>query len=286
MLKSKLTVVLGIILFLALTGSVYAVKGMSDPKAPIASPSPVATAEPSPSVEPSPSPSINPTPTPKPSVKPSAKPSVKASPSASVKPSATPTVIITTTTTTTTTTTQNNPNLQSIDPSNPAFSAPMTIKGSGFGSQTGIINVYNSKGEPQPYPNSTSWTDTEVKTYSPFYASDQEYQLEIQTADGKKSNRLTVKSGAGQPYVDEISPSGAKPGDEITLKGGRFEGQGQVNFFLNYPNISGSGTISSWSDNEIKVKLPSNLEAGKEYGVQVINGRGGQSSFKYYTLGS
>lgn len=285
MLKSKLTVVLGVILVLALSGSAYAVKGMSNSKTPDASPSPSPIVSPSPSLEPSPTPSVIPTPTLKPSAKPSVKPSVKPSPSASIKPSATPTITITTTTVTTTTT-QSNPNLQSIDPSNPAFSAPMTIKGSGFGSQTGIINVYNAKGEPQPYPSSTSWSDTEVKTYSPFYAADQEYQIEIQTADGKKSNRLTVKSGAGQPHVDEISPSGAKPGGEITIKGGRFEGQGQVNFFLNYPNISGSGSVVSWSDSEIKIKLPSNLEAGKEYGVQVINGRGGQSSFKYYTLGS
>lgn len=163
----------------------------------------------------------------------------------------------------------------------------MTLKGQGFGSNAGIINVYNSKGEPQPYPPSYSWSDTEIKSHSPFFASDAEYQLEIQTADGKKSNRLTVKSGAGQPHVDEISPSGAKPGDEITLKGGRFENNaGQVNFFLNYPNISGSGSVVSWSENEIKIKLPSNLEPGKEYGVQVINGRGGQSSFKFYTLGN
>jgi hypothetical protein len=72
----------------------------------------------------------------------------------------------------------------------------------------------------------------------------------------------------------------------LVLKGGRFGSQGQVNFFLNYPNISGSGQIISWTDSEIHLTIPSNLEAGKEYGIEVVSGGGGHSSFKYYTLGS
>jgi hypothetical protein len=285
MFSFKLTAILGIILFAALSGSVLAVKGMSSSKATVNEIAPIA----SPAVSPSPSLSPQPTstPTPSPSPKPSIKPSVKPSPKVSPTPVPTPEIIITTTTTTVTTQTNNTPKLDSVDPSNPAFSAPMTLKGSNFGNQTGIINVYNSKGEPQPYPNSTSWSDTEIKTYSPFYASDAEYQIEITTSDGRKSNRLTIKSGGGQPQVDEISPSSVKPGDELTIKGSRYDSNpGKVDFYQNYPTLSGTGLIVSWSDSEIKVKIPSNLEAGKEYGIQVTNGRGGQSSFKYYTLGS
>lgn len=286
MLKSKLTLALGLVLFIAFSGSVFAVKGMNASKTPAVSPSPSPIVSPSPSL--SPSPSVTPTPTPSPSIKPSIKPTAK--PSATIKPSPSATLVTTTSTTTTvitTTVTNNNPNLQSLDPANPAFSTPMTIKGSGFGNNAGIINVYNTKGEPQPYPPTYSWSDSEIKTHSPFFASDQEYQLEIQTADGKKSNRLTVKSGGGQPQLESISPSNAKPGEELTLKGSRYDGNpGRVEFFLNYPNVSGSGEIVSWSETEIKVKIPANLEPGKEYGIQITNGRGGQSSFTFYTLGN
>jgi hypothetical protein len=162
----------------------------------------------------------------------------------------------------------------------------MTLRGSGFGSSQGVYNVYYN-GQAQPYGGIQSWSDTEIKTNSPFFASGAEYQLEVQTADGRKSNRITVKSGDGQPYVDSFSPgSGAKAGQELVLKGGRFGSQGQVNFFQNYPNVSGSGQITFWSDTEIRLTIPNNLESGKEYGIEVVSGGGGHSSFKYYTLGS
>ncbi len=214
------------------------------------------------------------------SVKPSAKPSasVKASAAASPAASSSPAA-----------STSSNANssgvvLNGIDPSNPAFGTTMTIKGSGFGSNQGVYNVYYN-GQAQPYGGIQSWSDTEIKTNSPFFASNAEYQLEVQTSDGRKSNRITVRSGDGQPYVDSFSPgSGAKVGQELVLKGGRFGSQGQVNFFQSYPNVAGSGQIISWSDSEIRLMIPNNLESGKEYGVEVVSGGGGHSSFKYYTI--
>ena len=238
--------------------------------------SPFVTDYPSPSPEQSASPvsSSSVKATPKPSVKASSSPAVSASPSPSAS-------------TNSSSSSSNNSSvvLNGIDPSNPAFGNPMTIKGSGFGSSKGVYNVYYN-GQAQPYGAIQSWSDTEIKTNSPFFASSTEYQLEVQTADGKKSNWITVKSGDGQPYVDSFSPSNAKPGEELVLKGGRFGSQGQVNFFQNYPNVSGSGQITSWTDTEIHLTIPSSLEAGKEYGIEVVSGGGGHSSFKYYTLGS
>ncbi len=215
------------------------------------------------------------------SVKPSVKPSASVKASATVSPSASSSPAAST---------SSNSNssgvvLNGIDPSNPAFGTQMTLRGSGFGSSQGVYNVY-ANGQAQPYGGIQSWSDTEIKTSSPFFASGAEYQLEVQTADGKKSNRITVKSGDGQPFVDNFSPSNAKPGQELVLKGGRFGSQGQVNFFQNYPSLSGSGQITSWNDSEIHLSIPSNLEAGKEYGIEVVSGGGGKSSFKYYTLGS
>jgi hypothetical protein len=242
------------------------------------SPQPLASYE-SPSPAASQTASSVPTASPKASVKPSA--SVKASASVSPVASSSPAP------STSSNSNSNNSGvvLNGIDPSNPAFGTTMTLKGSGFGSSQGVYGVYYN-GQPQPYGGIQSWSDTEIKTSSPFFVTGAEYQLEVQTADGKKSNRITVKSGDGQPAIESFSPSNAKPSQELVLKGSRFGGQGQVNFFLNYPNISGSGQIISWTDSEIHLTIPSNLEAGKEYGIEVVSGGGGHSSFKYYTLGS
>lgn len=240
------------------------------------------SSEPLPSYEYSPPPSSapavsgSPVASAKASANPSPKPSASSVSLASPSPSAASSA-------SSTSSNSNSVQLKSIDPANPAFGTTMTIKGVGFGSNQGVYNVYYN-GQAQPYGGIQSWSDTEIKTNSPFFASWAEYQLEVQTSDGRKSNRLTVKSGDGQPYIESFSPSSAKPGSELVLKGGRFGGQGQVNFFLNYPNLSGSGQIVSWTDSEIRLTIPANLESGKEYGVEVVSGGGGHSSFKYYTI--
>ncbi len=245
----------------------------------------VSTAEPTPTQTPAPTPAESPTPSP--TVTP--KPTLKPTPEPTNSPAPTPTGNVTTTTTTTTNITTNNEpgvKLDGISPSNPAFASEMIIKGSGFGSSKGVYNVYNSGGVIQPYGPINSWSDTEIKTTSPFYATGTEYQLEVQTSDGRKSNRITVKSGDGQPQLDEISPSGKKPGEELTIKGSRYGNSGgSVDFIDNYPNVAGSGSITSWSDTEIKLTIPSNLTPGKEYAIQVKSSGGGISSVKFYTLG-
>jgi hypothetical protein len=272
----KLWIIGAVVIFLGLSAYQTFIGDRKVGSVETVSPRPMASYE-SPSPAASQVASSVPTASPKASVKPSA--SVKASASVSPAASASPAA-----------STSSNSNssgvvLNSIDPSNPAFGTQMTIRGSGFGSSQGVYNVY-SNGQAQPYGGIQSWSNTEIKTSSPFFASNTEYQLEVQTADGKKSNRITVKSGDGQPYVDNFSPSNAKPGQELVLKGGRFGSQGQVNFFQNYPTVSGSGQITSWNDSEIHLTIPANLEAGKEYGIEVVSGGGGHSSFKYYSLGS
>lgn len=240
------------------------------------SPRPMASYE-SPSPAASQTASSVPTASPKVSVKPSA--SVKASASVSPAASASPAA--------STSSNSNNSGvvLSGIDPSKPAFGTTMSLKGSGFGSKQGVYGVYYN-GQSQPYGGIQSWSDTEIKTSSPFFVTGAEYQVEVQTADGRKSNRITVTAGDGQPAIESFSPSGAKPGQELVLKGSRFGSSGQVNFFQNYPNVSGNGQITSWNDSEIHLTIPSSLESGKEYGIEVVSGGGGHSSFKYYTLGN
>lgn len=243
----------------------------------------VASAAPAPSIGdyPSPSPAASVA-----SVVPKAtpKPSVKASPSASVAVSPSPAASTSSSSSSSSNSNSSSVVLNGIDPSSPAFGNSMTIKGSGFGSSQGVYNVYYN-GQIEPYGGIQSWSDTEIKTTSPFFASNADYQLEVQTSDGRKSNRITIRSGDGQPIIDSFSPSNAKPGEALVLKGSRFGSQGQVNFYQNYPSLSGSGQIISWSDTEIHLTLPSSLTSGTQYGVEVVSGGGGKSSFQYYTLG-
>lgn len=272
----KLWIIGAVVIFLGLSAYQTFIGDRKVGSVETASPQPMASYE-SPSPAASQTASSAPTASPKASVKPSAsvKASVSVSPAASSSPAAS----------TSSSSNSSGVVLNSIDPSNPAFGTTMTLRGSGFGSNKGVYGVYYN-GQPQPYGGIQSWSDTEIKTSSPFFVTGAEYQLEVQTADGRKSNRITVKAGDGQPAIESFSPSGAKPGQELVLKGSRFGSQGQVNFFQNYPNISGSGQITSWNDSEIHLTIPSNLEAGKEYGIEVVSGGGGHSSFKYYTLGS
>ncbi len=273
---------IGVIVLVVLGGAYQTFIGDQISSSPAASSTPLVSSTPYPSE--SPLPESSPTPagsvktTPKPSVKASSSPKASAASSAAPSPSTSPSP-------NPTNTGNSGVVLNSVDPSKPSFGTTMTLKGSGFGSTQGVYGVYYN-GQAQPYGGIQSWSDTEIKTSSPFFVTGAEYQVEVQTADGRKSNRITVTAGDGQPSVESFSPSNAKPGQELVIKGGRFSYQGQVNFFQNYPNVSGSGQITSWTDTEIHLIIPTYLEAGKEYGIEVVSGGGGHSSFKYYSLGN
>ncbi|MBI2597359.1 IPT/TIG domain-containing protein [Candidatus Daviesbacteria bacterium] len=113
-----------------------------------------------------------------------------------------------------------------------------------------------------------------------------QFYLEVETADGQRSNRLPFTVVAGQPYIESISPSVFKKGSTITITGTEFgSSTGKVNFNSNsgYGNLLGYGIIGSWTDTQIIFTVPSSLES-KEYALEIITSDGRKSSYKYFNV--
>ena len=279
------------IIFLASSGvavaSLKSTNQESDPKVngiansptplPTPSPSPVATLIPTTSSKPIST--AKPTSTPKPVIstpQPTSHPtSTTTSNSANTSPS---------TTQTSSSHNNNSPVITGMSASNANFGQYVnyTIRGNNFGSTQGTITIYESNGNIIHNGMITNWQNDSIQV-NIVGASGTNYSIEMTSYEGKKSNRFSFTQPLGQPYFtpDSISPKGAKPGETVTISGDRFDsGNGQVKF------DGQEGSISSWSNTEIKVQIPSGLPAGKEIAVEVVSSKGQQSSLHYYTLGN
>lgn len=185
---------------------------------------------------------------------------------------------------------QTYPKIDSLSPSSGHSGQDFTIKGVLLGADTGEVifcTVSQSANCSYGAPIN-SWIDTEIKARVPGILTQiGAHQIYVKAKNGKESNKLTFTLTAGQPIIDNITPGGAKPGEQLVITGSNFgSGNGQVNFYKTYPNLNGSGNISSWSNNEVEITIPSNFEANTEYGIQIVSEAGASSSFKYYTLGA
>jgi hypothetical protein len=177
------------------------------------------------------------------------------------------------------------PKIDSISPSTGPAGQEITIKGYNFGSSSDTV-VFCPQGNCSYGAPINSWSDTEIKARVPGGITQSgTYDLYVTNKNGKSSNRVSFTISVVQPIINSISPSGAKPGGELVISGSHFGGGGQVNFYKSYPSLSGSGNITSWSDSEIRLTIPSSFEGNTEYGIEVVSGGVG-SSFEYYTLGA
>ena len=210
------------------------------------------------------------------------------------KPTNTPSVIViatpspTPSATPNTQSSSNDPHIESITPSEGSWQEVITIKGKNFGTSQGSVSWYNQNNQVSAGSPIESWSDTEIKAKIAGAASNYEFQLTISKSDGKQSNRLSFKVVQGQPFIETISPQSAKPGDTVTITGGRFgTGKGKVEFYAQYPTIAGTADVISWSETSIQIKIPNTLEQNKEYAIAVIaQTANASSSVKFYTTGN
>jgi len=184
--------------------------------------------------------------------------------------------------------------LDSISPNRASSGEEIKLLGSGFGTVTGKVYLYNQILGPSTIfadvtPN--RWTDTEIKITIPPAVGGQTINVEVIHKDGTKSNRSQFQIKGGQPRIDVISPNNAQPLQEITISGKEF---GASNGSVNIHKID-SGDISSpyaqcqinsWGDTSIKCKLPSTVNNGTEYGFEIVSSDNRRSSFKYYKVGN
>lgn len=176
--------------------------------------------------------------------------------------------------------------IDNISPNPAKFQDKITIYGVNFGSAMGSINVTSpiyasccAGIKPE------AWSDTIVTGTIHLFLGKGNYEMEIQRADGQKSNKFAFSISAGQPIIDSFQKGNAPNTNfwMFTLQGSEFGATpGQVNF---YKNSSFFGTCSTASSiwNNISIGCSMNLDSGVEYGVEVVTADGRRSSFKYVT---
>jgi len=117
---------------------------------------------------------------------------------------------------------------------------------------------------------SFSWYNDKVSFTIPSTA--QSGYIQVQDSKGNKSNKFnfTISQDPTKipPTVTSISPKIITPGDTITIVGSNF-GSTQESSKVITGAYGGSGTIVSWTDNEIKYKTSSYSDtASKKIGVE------------------
>lgn len=158
----------------------------------------------------------------------------------------------------------------SITPSSGIFSAIVNVYGSGFDNKKGSVTFYNKANQAVAGAPILGWYDGGIKFRVPAVTKGS-YQIEIQRADGRKSNRVAFTVTASQPIISTIQPGTLRAGNYFLIYGQQFGNlTGKVNLFNpNSPVIFANANIYYWSDNLIVGQIPSKIGGNKEYGIQV-----------------
>jgi uncharacterized protein (TIGR02145 family) len=146
--------------------------------------------------------------------------------------------------------------ITSLDPSSGKVGDLITITGSCFGSSQGTSIVSFNGTNAIDY---TSWNDTEIKVKVPTGSTS---GMLSATVNGTMSNEVEFTVLApNQPQIIKILPSIASIGDLVTLTGSNF-GSTQGSGFVTFNGINAI-EYPSWSNTEIKVKVPVGTSTGK-----------------------
>lgn len=176
------------------------------------------------------------------------------------------------------------PKVDLITPQSGVFASLVSVTGSKFGNKQGSVVFYNQKGQTPYGAIILDWSDDRVYFLVPAVAKGT-YLVEIQTADGKESNRVSFTVTAAQPRIDLISPTTLKIGSYIMLWGDNFGSSGKVNFYKPGSQAAPASAINSyWSNNIIFAQIPKSLPGNQTYGIQVRTPNGIyllDSSLKY-----
>lgn len=159
------------------------------------------------------------------------------------------------------------PNITSVAPTGGSAGTPITIQGSGFGSQTtGSIIIGSSLGTV------VDWSDTIIHAYVSSGATSGVVQVE-QSGYSSNSVPFTISSTT----VTSVSPNNGVPGDQVTITGSGFgntQGNG-IAWLGNTPAV-----IRSWSDSTILA----NVGAGSASGTAQVLQNGVWSNSLPFTI--
>jgi len=150
------------------------------------------------------------------------------------------------------------PNIANINPTSGYIGDDVLITGTNFGA-TQDTSIVSFKGKNAI--DYTSWSDTQIKIKVPAGASTGKLSA---TVHGIKSNELDFTVLA---KLLSLTPNSGKIGDTITISGSGF-GSSRGSSFVTFNDTIATEYIS-WSDVQIKVKVPKGAKTGKV--VQMAN---------------
>jgi uncharacterized protein (TIGR02145 family) len=163
------------------------------------------------------------------------------------------------------------PQITSINPASGKIGDEITINGKNFGDSQGSGFVSFNGTDATVY---TSWSSTIIKVKVPTGATSGKLFVSV---NGKKSNEVDfVISDPSKLQVISITPKSAKIGDEVVIKGSKF-GASQISSKVSF-NGTNPTEYLSWSDTEIKTKIPKGAKPGK-VSVTVNNEKSNELDF-------
>jgi len=171
--------------------------------------------------------------------------------------------------------------INSITPTSGIVGSITAVYGSGFGNKQGSVVFYNQKGQASTGALILGWYDGGVKFRIPAVAKGT-YSVEIQTSDGKKSNKVSFSVIAGQPTISSLYTYKLSWGGYFIIYGQDLGNSGKINLY----NIGSTvpfynASILYWSDSLIIGQISPKVGGNTTYGIQVSTSDNRNSSIIY-----
>lgn len=176
------------------------------------------------------------------------------------------------------------PKLEKILPNNGNVNQVVTLWGQGFGTQKGSVAFYYN-GQVAAGAVITLWTDRQIFVKVPAIAGKREYQVEVTTEGGQKTNKTSFKINGGPPQITSISVVDyTSKGQPILSITGQELGQQRGTFYISYNGKKINTTGSSWSENAITLTVPSIVPLGHTFEVYIRTYDGRETPVKFINL--
>ena len=144
------------------------------------------------------------------------------------------------------------PHINQLIPDTAGVSQNISIIGYGFGDKQGNSLVQFNGAAGTEY---SIWNENEIRLAVPEGALDGPVNVNV-AGSSSNNSKIIIK-----PYITSVTPTALKIGEELTISGYNF-GTTQGNSFISFANANAS-IYTSWSDKEIKVKIPDGANSGK-----------------------
>ncbi len=156
-----------------------------------------------------------------------------------------------------------------------------SVYGSNFGNKQGNVTFYNQWGQASGKAPILGWYDGGVK-FRILTVAKGTYSVEIQTSDGKKSNKVSFTVIAGQPTISSLYTYKLSWGGYFIIYGRDLGNSGKINLYNIGSNVPFyNASILYWSDSLIMGQISPKVGGNATYGIQVSTSDNRNSSIIY-----